>query len=321
MLTVQDLIDDNHEKIPLSWKAGNQAGNRPIPDNGLSAADLVGHLNLIHPSRVQVFGREEVDFYVNFDAQRRPQLLQDLLAGEVPAIVLADDIQPPDDLRQFCDLHGIPLLSSSLDAAQIIDMLRIYLGKKLAPRTTLHGVFMDVLGLGVLLTGESGLGKSELALELISRGHGLVADDAVELSRTAPNVIEGQCPALLQNLLEVRGLGLLDIRTIFGETSVRRKMNLKLLVRLERYRSDATFERLPLQDLTETVLGLPIRQVVLQVAAGRNLAVLVEAAVRNTILTLRGIDTMGNFMGRQAQAIRESSRQALARSPDGDAIK
>src|SRR5690606_24936705 len=200
------------------------------------------------------------------------------------------------------------LLSTPIDAAKAIDILRIYLSKKLAPKTTLHGVFMDVLGLGVLLTGESGLGKSELALELISRGHGLVADDAVELSRTSPHVIEGHCPPLLQNLLEVRGIGLLDIRTIFGETSVRRKMNLKLKVQLVRSNTD-TFERLPVQDQTEEILGLAIKRVMLQVAAGRNLAVLVEAAVRNTILTFRGIDTMGEFIERQALAIMESSRQ------------
>jgi len=310
MPTIQDLVADNQEKIPLVWRAGRHAGDRRIPDHGFAAADLIGHLNQIHPARVQVFGPEEMAYYTNFAAPRRAHLLHDLLAGGVPAIVLARAVQAPDDLTEFCEREGIPLLSSTLEAAQIIDMLRIYLGKKLAPKTTMHGVFMDVLGLGVLLIGESGLGKSELALELISRGHGLVADDVVELSRTAPNVIEGQCPPLLQNLLEVRGLGLLDIRTIFGETSVRRKMNLKLVVKLVRHRSDASFERLPMRDQTQTILGLPIRHVVLQVAAGRNLAVLVEAAVRNTILALRGIDTMGDFMQRQALAIAASSRQA-----------
>lgn len=310
MLTVQNLVEDNHDKIPLSWVAGTSAAQRPIPDNGVSAADLIGHLNLIHPSRVQVIGLEEISFYTNFDLQRRQHLLQDLLAGGVPAIVLASDVSAPADLRQFCDEHGVPLLSSSIEAAQAIDILRIYLGKRLAPKTTLHGVFMDVLGLGVLLTGESGLGKSELALELVSRGHGLVADDAVECSRTSPHVIEGQCPPLLQNLLEVRGIGLLDICTIFGETSVRRKMNLKLVVHLIRKTSDSMFERLPMQEQTQDILGVPIRQITLQVAAGRNLAVLVEAAVRNTILSLRGIDTMGDFIERQALAIMESSKQA-----------
>src|SRR5690606_21893959 len=141
-----------------------------------------------------------------------------------------------------------------------------------------------------------------------SRGHGLVADDGVELSRIAPSIIEGHCPPLLQNLLEVRGLGLLDILTIFGETSVRRKMKLSLMVDLIGSTQE-NCERLPVQDQTEDVLVVPIRRVMLQVAAGRNLAVLVEAAVRNTILTLRGIDTMGEFIERQALAIMENSRK------------
>jgi len=163
---------------------------------------------------------------------------------------------------------------------------------------------MDVLGVGVLITGESGLGKSELGLELISRDHGLVADDAVEFARIAPNMIEGRCPALLQNLLEVRGLGLLDIKTIFGETAVRRKMRLKLIVHLVRRSTlEENYERLPLHSQTEEVLGLPIRKVVIPVEAGRNLAVLLEAAVRNTILQLRGIDTLKEFMERQQKAM------------------
>jgi len=303
MLTVQDLVDDNVDDISFKWVAGQSAANRLIPDNGMAAADLIGHLNLIHPSRIQVFGREEMAYYLRFDSRRRVHHLEELLAGGVPAILLADNLEATDDLILNCENSHVPLLSTSIHAADLIDLLRIYLSRRLAPTTTVHGVFMDVLGLGVLITGESGLGKSELALELISRGHGLVADDAVELSRTAPHAIEGHCPELLRNMLEVRGLGLLNIRTIFGETSVRRKMKLKLIVHLVRATAQDKFERLPLQDMTQDMLGCPIRKVMLQVAAGRNLAVLVEAAVRNTILKLRGIDTLAEFMERQSAAI------------------
>jgi len=307
MLTVQELINENTDKISFTWVAGTEAAKRVIANEGLSGADLVGHLNLIHPARIQVFGKEELAYYNRMDPRRRQHHLEDLVAGGVPAIMLAGNQGVPDDLRLFCQEQGIPLRSTSVEAAELIELLRYYLGKRLAPSTTVHGVFMDVLGLGVLIMGDSGLGKSELALELISRGHGLVADDAVELSRIAPNMIEGHCPPLLQNLLEVRGLGLLDIRTIFGETSVRRKMKLKLIVQLVRLNADA-FERLPVQDLTQEILGIPIRRVMLQVAPGRNLAVLVEAAVRNTILKLRGIDTLGEFMERQALAILQNGK-------------
>ncbi len=307
MLTVKDLVEDNREDVNFVWLAGQAAADRVIPDNGMAAADLIGHLNLIHPSRIQVFGQEEMAYYSRFDLRRRVHHLEELLAGGVPALMVADGLSPTDDLIENCERNHVPLLSTTMHTADLIDLLRIYLGRRLAPKTTVHGVFMDVLGLGVLITGESGLGKSELALELISRGHGLVADDAVDLSRTAPNMIEGTCPTLLQNMLEVRGLGLLNIRTIFGETSVRRKMKLKLIVHLVRATAQDKFERLPLQEMTQDLMGCPIRRVMLQVAAGRNLAVLVEAAVRNSIPKLRGIDTLNEFLERQAQAIADGT--------------
>ncbi len=306
MLSIHDLVTDNQARLNFQWLASENAAKHIELDHGVASADLIGHLNLIHPRRIQVLGVEEINYYFKFEASRRQYYLTELVEGGVPAMIVAGTSQAPADLIDLCQQLNIPLLNTQHDAAELIDVLRVYLAKRLAPTTLMHGVFLDVLGLGVLITGESGLGKSELALELISRGHGLVADDAVELSRTAPNLIEGQCPPLLQNLLEVRGLGLLDIRTIFGETSVRRKMNLKLIVHLLRSTPD-NFERLPIQQQTQNVLGVEIKQVMLQVAAGRNLAVLVEAAVRNTILHLRGIDTMKEFMQRQALAIMENT--------------
>jgi HPr kinase/phosphorylase len=185
--------------------------------------------------------------------------------------------------------------------------LRAYLSRHFADRDTVHGVFMDILGLGVLITGESGLGKSELGLELISRGHGLVADDAVDLFRINQTIIEGRCPELLQNMLEVRGIGLLDIRAIFGETAVRRRLRLRLIVHLVRRETmERDYDRMPEEPLRQDVLGIPIRKVVLQVVAGRNIAVLVEAAVRNTILNMRGIDSYAEFANRQ-RALMDSS--------------
>jgi HPr kinase/phosphorylase len=204
----------------------------------------------------------------------------------------------------MCERALIPMFSTHESSAFVIDVLRAYLSKHFADRTSMHGVFIDILGLGVLITGESGLGKSELGLELISRGNGLVADDAVDLFRINQTTIEGRCPELLQNLLEVRGIGLLDIRAIFGETAVRRKMRLKLIVHLVRRETlEREYERIPYEPLTQDVLGVPVRKVVIQVVAGRNIAVLVEAAVRNTILQLRGIDTYQEFVERHRKAM------------------
>ncbi|HMN79902.1 MAG TPA: HPr(Ser) kinase/phosphatase [Burkholderiaceae bacterium] len=307
-LTVKELVDANRESLSLHWLAGAAGGQRTLAAGTAEPADLVGHLNLIHPARIHVLGHEEIAFYARLLEDRRLALIHDVLEGHPPAIIIAEGLEPPSSLAQMCEEDGLPLLSSPLQAGRVIDHLRDWLSRTVAESCEMHGVLMDVLGMGVLISGESGLGKSELCLELISRGHGLVADDVVEFVRIAPNAVEGRCPPLLQNLLEVRGLGLLDIKTIFGETAVRRKMKLRLIVHLiRRSTMENEYQRLPLEALTQDVLGVPISKVVIPVAAGRNLAVLTEAAVRSTILQLRGIDTTSDFIERQHQIIQSQS--------------
>jgi HPr kinase/phosphorylase len=292
------------------WVAGHGNPERRFADAAVrearSAADLVGYLNYIHPYRVQIVGLREVAYFGGSAPDDLERRLARIIALEPPLVIVADDQTPPDRLIALCDRAEIPLFVTRESAGQVIDVIRAYLGQMFAERTTRHGVFMDILGLGVLLTGESGLGKSELGLELVSRGHGLVADDAVDLFRVSQTAIEGRCPELLMNLLEVRGIGLLDIKAIFGETAVRRKMKLKLIVHLVRKDvMEREFERLPHEPLYENVLDMPVRKVVIAVDAGRNLAVLVEAAVRNTILQLRGIDTYQEFIERHQRALEQ----------------
>ncbi len=299
-ISLLQLYEDNREKLLLNWMIGHQSERRiEIRGSNNFGADVVGHINIIHPERLQVMGQAEYDWASRIGERRFGQMFQDLITAQPPAIIVGDSLVPPQFLVDTCTETGTPLLSSPKPCSAIIDLLRIYLSARLADTVNLHGVFMDVLGMGVLITGDSGVGKSELALELISRGHGLVADDVVEMARIAPATIDGRCPGMLRDFLEVRGLGLLNIRTIFGETASRRKMRLKLIVHLQRTAAAGDAPRLPLDAQTQEVLGVPIRKVVIPVAAGRNLAVLLEAAVRNTILQLRGIDSMQDFMDRQ----------------------
>jgi HPr kinase/phosphorylase len=302
------LFEDFKNKLDWQWVAGLNASDRRFDEvmvrQARSGADLVGYLNYIHPYRLQLLGQREVAYLTRDSEADSERRIGRIVTLKPPALVIADGQRPPPQLVALCDRAQIPLFLTPEPSAYVIDVLRAYLSKHFADRTTMHGVFMDILGLGVMITGESGLGKSELGLELISRGNGLVADDAVDLFRINQNTIEGRCPELLQNLLEVRGIGLLDIRAIFGETAVRRKMRLKLIVHLVRRETlERDYDRLPHEPLTQDVLGIQMRKVVIQVVAGRNIAVLVEAAVRNTILQLRGINTYDDFLLRHRQAM------------------
>jgi len=303
-LSVADLFKERQTELGLTLLSKAGGPGRSIIHANAEPADLIGHLNLIHPGRIHVIGKPEMTFIDRLDDHRRTGLLRDLLSGNPPAIIFAEGLLAPEFLLAQTEVAGLPVYGSPEPAARVIESLRSLLARAHAASTSVHGVLMDVLGMGVLISGQSGLGKSELALELISRGHGLVADDVVELTRISSNTLEGRCPPLLANLLEVRGLGLLDIRAIFGETAVRRKMRLKLIVQLVR-RSDMLdeTERLPLTAQTQSILGIAVRSVVIPVAAGRNLAVLTEGAVRSTVLQLRGIDTTAEFVERQRQVI------------------
>src|SRR5687767_11042235 len=296
-VNVARLHDDNREALALAWIAGRDGGTA-VRREAAAAASLIGHLNLTHPNSIQVIGAYEAGTVAGHVGR--------LFESAPAALIVADGVAPPAELIDAATRAHTPLFTSPLPAPRVIEKLSRYLAKALAESVERHGVFMDVLGLGVLITGESGVGKSELGVELISRGHGLVADDVVEVSRMGA-ALEGRCPALLKDFIEVRGLGVLNIRTIFGETAVRRKMKLRLVTHLARPTAGARdpAERLPLSELSEEILGVTIRKVIIPVAAGRNLAVLVEAAVRNEILKLRGIDSMAEFLARQAQEIKK----------------
>src|SRR5512134_570499 len=303
-VNVARLHEDNREALSLAWVAGREGGSA-VRREAAQAASLIGHLNLTHPNSIQVIGAHEAGLAEGHTTAKRTEFAARLIAAGPVVVVFADGVAPFPELVEAARETRTAIFATPVSAARVIEKLSRYLAKALAETTEMHGVFMDVLGLGVLITGESGVGKSELGLELISRGHGLVADDVVELSRIAAGALEGRCPPLLRDFIEVRGLGVLNIRTIFGETAVRRKMKLRLVVHLARPSPGARdpTERLPLAELTEEILGVTVRKVSIPVAAGRNLAVLVEAAVRNEILKLRGIDSMAEFLARQSQEI------------------
>lgn len=310
-ISIAELFEGKKEKLKLTWITGQSGGETILNEELIaqSGQGLIGHLNFIHPEWIQVISSDEIHYLNKLETASLAKKINQLVQGNLACIIVADDAEIPVAILDMANNFNIPLLHSPLPSLEVIWLIRTYLGSVLAPSCSMHGVLLDVLGMGVMITGESGVGKSELALELISRGHGLVADDVVELRRIAPETLEGRCPPLLRDYLEVRGLGMLNIRTIFGETAVRRHKNMKLIVHLQNSAGagSTALERLPISDLTEKIMNVDIRKVIIPVAAGRNLAVLVEAAVRNYVLQLRGIDSTKEFIERHDQAMNQES--------------
>lgn len=306
-ITVQKLFDETREQLGLTWTAGHYGGGKLLTSETIQKPSLalIGHLNFVHPNRVQVLGCAEMDYLRGLSGEGMEQATTNLFSTELAAIIIANGEAVPPALIDASNRSQTPLFTSPQPSPTLMNVLSHYLTLALAETTSLHGVFLEVAGMGVLITGDSAIGKSELALELISRGHRLVADDIVDLYQVAPDTLEGRCPSMLQDYLEVRGLGILDIRALFGEIAIKRKKNLKLIVHLKKLIDTSGFEqdRLEMHASSKDILGVAIPMVRIPVAAGRNLAVLVEVAVRNHILHLRGINSAQQFIARQQQSI------------------
>jgi len=310
-VSVETLFRDLAEQLGLQWVAGRNGGGRTLTSETIQKPTLalIGHLNFVHPNRVQVLGSAEMDYLRGLSESGLQEAIDHLFSNELAAIVISNGEIVPPVLRETSERTGTPLFTSTLASPILMSYLGHYLTQSLAQMTSQHGVFLEVLGMGVLIKGDAGVGKSELALELVTRGHRLVADDIVELKHVAPDTLEGSCPPLLRDFLEVRGLGILDIRFLFGETAVKLQKNLRLIVELVHPQEvgEVGLNRLDMVASTESILDVAIPKVRIPVAAGRNLAVLVEVAVRNHILKSRGINPVEQFIKRQQAAIDEDT--------------
>jgi HPr kinase/phosphorylase len=295
--------------MALRWAAGMRGESRVLEPNAKQSRrpSLVGYLNVIYPNKVQIIGTEELNFLDGLEPRQRWEVIHKIAAYQPAALVVTKDQAIPSDLREVAEETDTPLWQSTRRGHELLTYLQYHLARTLAPRVTLHGVFLEVFSIGVLITGEPGSGKSELALELVSRGHRLVADDATEFTLIAPDVIDGACPDLLQDLLEVRGLGVLNIREMFGHTAVKPSKYLRLVIHLKPMlvgeETDA-MTRLTGDVSRRNVLDVDVPKITIPVAPGRNLAVLVEAAVRSHVLKSKGIDPAQTFIDRQAHQMR-----------------
>ena len=310
ILSAESIIVNLASKVDLKWVAGAEDPKRPLHEVNVSEhATLIGHLNLIHNNIIQVIGKTECEYLNNLDDDFRNSTLTQLFTNKTVAIILSDDLPVPDLLCDFANKYNVPILSSTAFSNDVVDTARYYLHKLFSNKEILHGVFMEVLGNGVLITGESSVGKSELALELITRGHRLVADDAPEFTRTGPDVLDGRSPGILQGFMEVRGLGILNIREMYGDNAIKVNKYLRLIIHLKKMNSDNLTEFSRLIGLSEKrkILDVEIPVTVIPVAPGRNLAVIVEAAVRNHILRKNGYDASQQLINLQKSAIENDS--------------
>jgi HPr kinase/phosphorylase len=312
ILTPKSLFDAYHRRLGLSWLTKTRGENlsiAPLEEGGLNSS-LIGHLNFIHPHRIQVLGHSELSYLESLKKNTFQDSLKQLFSGVTVLVILAENLTAPSEFLREAERHAIPVVNSPHSSHRLIADITYYLRRLLADTLVVHGVFMDVLGIGVLLTGESAIGKSELALELVSRGHRLIADDAPVFSRSGPETVQGHCPEALQNFLEVRGLGVLNIRALFGDSAVKQSMDLHLVVHL------ATISHSRMQEIDrlmgtrrmQRMFEIEVPEIELPVAPGRNLAVLVEAAARNQILYNTGYNAAEDFIARQQRLIQDDSQ-------------
>jgi len=308
-INVAELFKQTRRKLKLNWIAGLAGGSNTLTSETVTKPSLalIGHLNFVHPNRVQVLGCAEMDYLRSLQSVDAVRAIENLYSTDLAAVIVANGEKAPDSLIAAADAHAAPLFTSPLRSPELMDILSHFLAQAVAESVSLHGVFMEVQGFGALIKGEAAIGKSELALELISRGHRLVADDIVDFFRISPERVEGRCPALLQDFLEVRGLGILNIRALFGDNSVKPTKPLDLIIQLEMADKQAPqlLDRLNIKTQHEEVLGVKVPKVRIPIAAGRNIAVLVEVAIRNHMLLLRGINATRQFTQRQQREMKK----------------
>jgi len=306
-VTTQTLFEFHRHKLTLKWISGQAGKDRVLKreESALARASLVGHLNAIHPNQVQVLGKWEFKYLNSLGKNSYHDVIQRIFANLPAAVIIADDLVADENMLEAAEKTNTPLFYSPLDSQKVVNRLHYFLEYRLAESSILHGVFMEVHGLGVLLTGKSGIGKSELALELINRGHRLIADDAPEFSRVGPDTIRGHCPVVLRGFLEVRGLGIINVQKMFGDSAITPSKNLRLIVQLKSIEDDDIHEldRLGGSYDTHNLLDVEIQAVVIPVAPGRNLAVLVEAATRQYIQLQSGYNASLDFMHKQKQLL------------------
>lgn len=308
MITSSKLI----EQFNMEVIAGKAGLHRKVTETDLSrpGLEMAGYFSHYSSDRIQVLGTTELSFYNLLPDEEKEGRMAKLCRPETPAIIITRGLEAPEELKESCNRENTPLLISESSTTKLMGQVTSYLERELAPETSLHGVLVDVYGVGVLITGDSGVGKSETALELVKRGHRLVADDNVEIKEINKNELIGKAPKIIEHLLEIRGLGIINVMTLFGAGSILMEKRIKLNINLETWHKEKIYDRVGLNEETLKILDSKITKKTIPIRPGRNLAVIIEVAAMNYRLNNMGINTAEEFNNRlNAEILKNASKE------------
>ncbi|MBD3922665.1 HPr kinase/phosphorylase [Paenibacillus sp. PR3] len=285
--------------------SGEEGLRRTITTDDLyrPGLEMAGYFHYHPRERVQILGKTELTFLQTLSAQSRSERMERLCNDEAPCIIITRGLEAPTELLEQSKQANVPVLRSGMATTILQSRVTNFLERKLAPTATIHGVLVDVYGIGMLITGGSGIGKSETALELVKRGHRLVADDAVEIRQTSDNQLHGSAPELIRHLLEIRGLGIINVMTLFGAGAIRNNKRIELVIRLENWQPDKQYDRLGLDEETTRIIDTDVPLVTVPVRPGRNLAVIIEVAAMNYRLKRMGYNAALQFTNKLTETI------------------
>ena len=304
---MKDII----EQFGLELVSGEEGVNRPITMSDLSrpGLEIAGYFTYYPADRVQLLGKTELSFFEKLTANERKIRMDELCKDVTPGIIISRDLEVPEELIEASERESVPVMRSDMKTTRLSSRITNYLESKLAPTTAVHGVLVDIYGIGVLITGKSGVGKSETALELVKRGHRLVADDCVEIRQEDQDTLVGSAPELIEHLLEIRGLGIINVMTLFGAGAVRSYKRITLVINLELWDQMKQYDRLGLEEEKMKIIDTDVTKITLPVRPGRNLAVIIEVAAMNFRLKRMGVNAAEQFSSRLTDVIEDTEKE------------
>ncbi|MEW8987069.1 MAG: HPr(Ser) kinase/phosphatase [Bacillus sp. (in: firmicutes)] len=299
------------EKFGLELLSGEEGINRPIVTSDISrpGLELAGDFDYFPAERIQLLGKTELSFAEKLNDEEREARLEMLCSDITPAIIITRELEVPEELLEAAEREAVPILRTKKKTTRFSSLLTNFLESKLAPTTAIHGVLVDIYGVGVLITGKSGVGKSETALELVKRGHRLVADDCVEIRQEDEDTLVGSAPELIEHLLEIRGLGIINVMTLFGAGAIRRFKKISLVMDLEIWDAQKQYDRLGLEEEKMKIIDTELIKMTIPVRPGRNLAVIIEVAAMNFRLKRMGVNAAEQFTNRLTDVIEDGDHE------------